>query len=335
MITIVAYVASRNPQSQTLRSVRLMRNAVSGFTSGLSRSYCALRMTNAGITSPETRHCMTQTVRMLPAYIDDMLPKLLQREDPQPSFHLDYLTGACSSIMLYLRLYDEFRDMRIVEQTSRLGRTIIRAFPETQRRMDESDDIPYPTGAAHGMEGMAVAFWNLYAVTANCEFAEFARMLWREADIRRNGTKQVDVGKWCRGEVGVLWARNELSATVGADGERFFEGENGQVFADRASIASLLGNTDWDDDSVCHGRCGMIDTLISIGNASGDEWYRMQAQCLMDDMIAQARSAGCFQLRQSREFVDLSYFQGPVGVAYTMLRLNDPSTPSILALETR
>ena len=50
---------------------------------------------------------------------------------------------------------------------------------------------------------------------------------------------------------------------------------------------------------------------------------------------AQARSSGRFRLRQSREFVDLSYFQGPVGVAYTMLRLNDPSTPSILALETR
>ena len=78
-----------------------------------------------------------------------------------------------------------------------------------------------------------------------------------------------------------------------------------------------------------------IRDRISIGNANGDEWYRMQAQRLMDDMIAQARSSGRFRLRQSREFVDLSYFQGPVGVAYTMLRLNDPSTPSILALETR
>ena len=115
-------------------------------------------------------------------------------------------------------------------------------------------------------------------------------------------------------------------ANAGADGERFFEDESGRA---------LLGNADWDDDGVCHGRCGVIDTLISIGNANGDEWYRMQAQRLMDDMIAQARSSGRFRLRQSREFVDLSYFQGPVGVAYTMLRLNDPSTPSILALETR
>lgn len=307
----------------------------SGFTSGLSRSYCALRMANAGITSPEARRCMTQTVRMLPAYIDDMLPKLLQRDNPQPSFHLDYLTGAGSSIMLYLRLYDVFHDMRIVEQTSRLGRTVIRAFPETQRNADESDDMPYPTGAAHGLEGMAVAFWKLYAATGNREFAEFARMLWRKSDARRSGAKQEDAGKWCRGKVGVLWARNELAATAGADGERFFEDESGRAFPDKADITALLGNADWDDDGVCHGRCGMIDTLISIGNANGDEWYRMQAQRLMDDMIAQARSSGRFRLRQSREFVDLSYFQGPVGVAYTMLRLNDPSTPSILALETR
>ena len=307
----------------------------SGFTSGLSRSYCALRMANAGITSPEARRCMTQTVRMLPAYIDDMLPKLLQRDNPQPSFHLDYLTGAGSSIMLYLRLYDVFHDMRIVEQTSRLGRTVIRAFPETQRNADESDDMPYPTGAAHGLEGMAVAFWKLYAATGNREFAEFARMLWRKSDARRSGAKQEDAGKWCRGKVGVLWARNELAATAGADGERFFEDENGRAFPDKADITALLGNADWHDDGVCHGRCGMIDTLISIGNANGDEWYRMQAQRLMDDMIAQARSSGRFRLRQSREFVDLSYFQGPVGVAYTMLRLNDPSTPSILALETR
>lgn len=176
----------------------------SGFTSGLSRSYCALRMANAGITSPEARRCMTQTVRMLPAYIDDMLPKLLQRDNPQPSFHLDYLTGAGSSIMLYLRLYDVFHDMRIVEQTSRLGRTVIRAFPETQRNADESDDMPYPTGAAHGLEGMAVAFWKLYAATGNREFAEFARMLWRKSDARRSGAKQEDAGKWCRGKVGVL-----------------------------------------------------------------------------------------------------------------------------------
>lgn len=124
-------------------------------------------------------------------------------------------------------------------------------------------------------------------------------------------------------------------ANAGADGERFFEDESGRAFPDKADITALLGNADWDDDGVCHGRCGVIDTLISIGNANGDEWYRMQAQRLMDDMIAQARSSGRFRLRQSREFVDLSYFQGPVGVAYTMLRLNDPSTPSILALETR
>lgn len=124
-------------------------------------------------------------------------------------------------------------------------------------------------------------------------------------------------------------------ANAGADGERFFEDESGRAFPDKADITALLGNADWDDDGVCHGRCGVIDTLISIGNANGDGWYRMQAQRLMDDMIAQARSSGRFRLRQSREFVDLSYFQGPVGVAYTMLRLNDPSTPSILALETR
>ena len=57
----------------------------------------------------------------------------------------------------------------------------------------------------------------------------------------------------------------------------------------------------------------------------------MQAQRLMDDMIAQARSSGRFRLRQSREFVDLSYFQGPVGV-----RLHDASSERpVHALHTR
>lgn len=72
--------------------------------------------------------------------------------------------------------------------------------------------------------------------------------------------------------------------------------------------------------------------LISIGNANGDEWYRMQAQRLMDDIRA-GPFVGTFPAEAIREFVDCRT-SGPVG-SPTMLRLNDPSTPSIFALETR
>lgn len=327
----------RDAGTRIMRSLTLRKdksNTYSGFTGKLSRTYCALRLNEAGIMTSETRRNMIQAVRTIPDYADVLLPKILKREKPQPSFHLDYLTGAGSAIMLYTRLYEKLRDGQILEQVSRLGKFIITAFPGTQDGK-QGDEMPYPSGAAHGLEGMTVAFWKLYALTMNQLFGDFAHKLWSISEASRASIADDDAAKWCRGRVGVLWAQNELESITGPNDERFFGDDVTRPFPDHSSVSALLEDAIWDDDSVCHGRCGAIDTLISAGNVTGDGWYFDQARMLMDDLVKRSGRQGLFQLRPPAEFVDLSYCTGRVGVAYTMLRVRNPKIPSILALEVR
>ena len=139
--------------------------------------------------------------------------------------------------------------------------------------------------------------------------------------------------KWCRGDIGVLWVQNELDSVSGPNGEPFFRRDEERPFPTRTSIDTLLSRAVWNDDTVCHGRCGAIDTLISCYRSTNDVWYLDRARQLINDMLAEAYGEGSFKLGHIPEFVDLSYFLGPVGVAYTMLRVQNPTVPSILALE--
>lgn len=267
----------------------------------------------------------------MPRMIENMTDAL--RQDGQPDTHmLDYLTGASGAMTLYLRLYDDMRDDEILRMLCLLADEIMTAVSRFQtHRSSDSEDI-FPSGAAHGLEGLAVSLWRLYTRCGVQHYADQSRTLWQDAVAKRAVQAEHSASKWCRGDIGVLWAQNELESEMGSRGERFFDALD-ETFPDRSSIAGLLQGAQWVDDTVCHGRCGAVDTLVSLYATRQDLWYLEQAKQLLHDMMSRLKLTGTINIGHACAFTDLSYGVGSIGVVYTMLRVLDPSVPSILSLE--
>lgn len=301
----------------------------SAFSGGLSRGYGALRLLTHDNNGTLRRH-LRDIVQAMPRYTAEYV-----KDDATPAsgLRVDYVTGAAGVIVLLLAMHELLSDDAILDHADRLGQRMIAAITPRWDDIAADDDFVFPYGAAHGLESVALAFWRLYGATEECEYARFAHEAWSRAARRRARQHTRSLTKWCRGDIGVLWVQNELDSTSGPNGEPFFSCDEEQPFPTRTSVDVLLGKAVWNDDTVCHGRCGAADTLVSRYRSTNDVWYLDRARQLMNDMLAEACGKGSFKLGRIPEFVDLSYFLGPVGVAYTMLRVQDPTVPSILALE--
>lgn len=301
----------------------------SAFSGGLSCGYGALRLL-AHDDSGALRRNLRDIVQAMPRYTAEYI-----KDDATlaVNLHVDYVTGAAGVIVLLLAMHELLSDDAILDHADRLGQQMITAVTSRWDDIAADDDFVFPYGAAHGLEGVALAFWHLYGATEECEYARFAHEAWNRAAWRREMQRTCSLTKWCRGDIGVLWVQNELDSVSGPNGEPFFRRDEERPFPTRTSIDTLLSRAVWNDDTVCHGRCGAIDTLISCYRSTNDVWYLDRARQLINDMLAEAYGEGSFKLGHIPEFVDLSYFLGPVGVAYTMLRVQNPTVPSILALE--
>ena len=301
----------------------------SAFSGGISRGYGALRLLAHDDTGTLRRN-LRDIVQAMPRYAEEYIT---DDATPASNLHVDYVTGAAGVIVLLQAIHELLSDDAILDRADHLGQQMIAAITPRWDNIAADDDFVFPYGAAHGLEGVALAFWHLYSATDDGEYARFSHEAWNRAARRRARQHTRSLTKWCRGDIGVLWVQNELDSVSGPNGEPFFSCDEERPFPTRASVDSLLSKAVWNDDTVCHGRCGAIDTLISCHRSTNDVWYLDRARRLMNDMLAEACEGGSFKLGRIPEFVDLSYFLGPVGIAYTMLRIQDPTVPSILALE--
>lgn len=323
---------------KTMRSIQLRispSTSESAFTGGLAQIYPALMLRNLGITSDILTGSALRIMDRLENYVKGVsaqLPKIGKANGS--TYRMDYLAGAASVIILYLRIWELFRDDDILIQISQLGRIVARTACRLQREEDADPDDCFPAGAGHGLEGISVALWRLYAAVGDTEFANDAREIWKEA-IARHRAQPIRLsrerGKWCRGTVGLLWAQNEIDQCA-ACGHRFFD-DACKPFPGFSSVKQLIDSCEWVDDSLCHGRSGAIDVLVSLARNTNDERYSALARHLMDDMVDAASRNGHFDFGKVSAFPNMSVFLGALGAAYAMLRVLNPEIPSLLSLE--
>ena len=321
---------------RSLVGVRAANATPSAFSGMMSQVYVAMRLDRI-CGNPQVNDYLKRAAHDFPMLVNDITARLTSEttigEGVPSSVNLDYLTGASGAMALYLRLQNMYGNDSLRNPLCKLADTVMDSATRLWADTVNDDVETFPSGAAHGMEGMAVTFWRLFRRMGERRYGEFAHDLWRHAMGRRGAQGERSGIKWCRGDIGVLWAQNELESVNGPENEPFFNTDTPPAYQDKEGIGRLLESARWTDDTVCHGRCGAIDTLVSMYHTHQDDWYLCQARGLLDDMVAEAKQAGHFRLGRIPEFVDSSYFLGPVGIAYTMLRVQDPSIPSILALE--
>lgn len=317
---------------------RVMPSAsLSAFTGPASHLYPALMLRNLGMAGSDVDDYLRRAVNYLDTYTTkDLDERIAQAKPDDRSCHTDYLTGAAGMVIAYLEAWRQLGDDDILLQTACLGRKLIMLVKQYWDLDVVDGEMIYPTGAAHGLEGITVAMWRLYRATGDEAFAKFAHQLWDHAMERRAAQTTGDdfsPTKWCRGDLGVLWVQNELER-YGDARHRFFAEGVTKPFTSYDGVHARFANARWQDDSLCHGRSGGIDVLVSMANTTGDERYRGLARMIARDMIADARGRhGGFDFGRLPAFPDLSVFLGPLGAAYALLRLAHPTVPSLLSLE--
>ena len=307
--------------------------ASSAFSGNLANIYLALRMVHLPLTASEAREFLSKFIQYLPSIIDRLTESLIPQKKLDNSFSVDYLSGAAGVISVCIKLYEHQQDQEIIDLILPLAEKMMPFIDSVSSQSIKDNPDIFPNGAAHGLEGIALSFWQLYSVTGITKYSNYAHMLWQRVIDYSEKVGDFSSMLWCRGYIGSIWAQNELEKTAALQKESFFTKSDTRRLKDIKESLLSISEIKWIDDTVCHGRCGVIDTLISIYNRSNDEFYLELARKLSDEMIAEAHRAGVFKTEDSHDFPNLSFFLGTTGVAYTLLRVRIPSIPSILALE--
>lgn len=241
---------------------------------------------------------------------------------------LDVIGGSAGAILGLLALHAQDPTRGALERAVRAGRHLL------ARRTGESGSRAWRIGAsapspgfAHGASGIALAL-------ARLSVAAEEPMMWEAAmeaiafergsiDALRSEAGQPSL-RWCRDAAGLGLARLEIFDLCGAPALR----EEHEV-----AVSALAADALQSADHLCCGNAGRIDMLVSSGSALGERERLCAARKIAEGMLDRRSARGRFALRDPSPAQGLhcGLFQGVAGVGYALLRLLDPSLPSVLS----
>lgn len=266
---------------------------------------------------------------------------------------VDYINGLAGMAVLMEQLYEKEQDERLVK--------LAKAY--TDYCIENQNQITL-AGLAHGYAGLSLAAAGCYHICgeekyyqAAMEFVETENQYydgeknnWK--DMRKDG-ENGDPVYWCHGAAGISLARMKACEYLNNPAVCSSDMEKGirKVEEDMGKLK---------DHSLCHGMFGAMDILISLAeqkakysegepSAEGcsDRHALSREQCWDGDGLEQLWQAlkqpyqeVLSDMRQrslvcgiSNAYDMFSFMLGIPGMAYTMMRMHNPSLPSILLLE--
>lgn len=228
------------------------------------------------------------------------------------NLEIDYVNGITGLINALLRFYKKRKDEKFI-------RLAINFTNELEKRIE---NISLETGYAHGTLGYALTFFRIGEMTSVKRYMDRAKKLL--ASENYNFRKIYENISWCNGIIGEGMARLELAKSIN-------DNHNNTILKDimkRVSDSPLLIN-----DCICHGNMGTTEFLLNHYLKSGDENSNILANKIADSVIMSKTKNGQYKLMDIREYPDVSLFTGLGGIAYQLLRLNNPeNVPSVLTI---
>ena len=246
----------------------------------------------------------------------------------------DVIAGRAGTILTLLAL-DGAHDSQGAHRTLavQLGRALVTSLGS--RRM--------LTGLAHGASGFGAALLHLHARTGLREFLDAGRgvLEWEnglvdEIDGSWPDLRDLPAGAadprgraavtWCNGAAGIAIAR--LAAATDDPGRRSLHlaGARSALGLTRTALARVGPD---DDNSLCHGRAGLAETLLVGSETLGEPELADEAREAMRALVAHDRWRG----DAGRDFVraNPSLMLGAAGIGHQLLRLHAPSAvPTVL-----
>jgi lantibiotic biosynthesis protein len=196
-------------------------------------------------------------------------------------------------------------------------------------------------GVSHGAAGIGWALSDLYVATGDARFRTAAagalafERSWRHApsgtwpDLRiagqrRHGPRAIaehTLGTWCHGDAGAALARRHMRTAVGPDAD--VEAAVALATTARHVAASIDG--EFEDLTLCHGLGGAADVLLDAAPESA-----VVARTLLISAAHRHGTRGRWPCGAAGE-PPPGLFLGLAGIAWLLLRADDPSVPSPLA----
>ncbi|WP_049969213.1 type 2 lanthipeptide synthetase LanM family protein [Haladaptatus cibarius] len=247
----------------------------------------------------------------------------------------DILEGTAGTVLGLLAYYDRYGGEDALNRAISCGDRLLEGRTNVggHRVWKTAEDKPPLTGFSHGASGIAYALAKLSARTGESRFAEAAReALDFEAELydssQTNWAKSHDdhdyVDKWCHGRSGIALARIGISEEIGD--EKLLADAN-EALAQTASVEPS------NMDHLCCGNLGRAEVLL-VGSRRGSA-NRADAIELASRSLTRREHNGALSMTgHSDSFHNPMFFHGLSGVAYTLLRLQNPDLlPSVLLLE--
>lgn len=276
-------------------------------------------------------------------------PTTGEARDSADDVTYDVTDGVAGGILGLLALHRETQDADLLVQATSLGHVLLDARvadPVSGCRAwrtgpGEGDDRPLTTGFAHGAAGIAYALTRLGDAIDSRTFLDAADEAYRyehdvyvpEVDNWPDVRTSADAlaqrehplwSTWCHGATGVGFARvgsaHASSAPhVHADLER----------ALRITNAWRLRTV----DHLCCGNVGRADLLLEAATRLDRPELADAARRLVDRVVDRATQRGTYGYGWNSSLYAPGFHQGKSGIGYTLLRLVDPSLPSVLLWE--
>lgn len=254
---------------------------------------------------------------------------------------LDLEGGAAGAIIALLELFDATGDRQVLSRALGCGEHLLSHQLPASRGgswSGEAEDSPALAGLAHGAAGFAFALARLSAVSGQSRFLDAAkqavgyeRSIYSAADgnwpvLMSDGGRLV-MTAWCHGAPGLALGR--LGSLGSINGE-----ETSEEIEQALRTTSNSGMSPI--DHLCCGNLGRAEVLLTAGRKLGRPALVFEAEKRIAAVVRRAQIVDSYSLRLSEEenrTFQPGFFRGFAGIGYELLRMAEPSLPSILSFE--
>lgn len=252
--------------------------------------------------------------------IAKMVNQYCEQFEKLPESHIesklqfDYLNGYTSLINALLRFYQRRKDQKFIQLAIKLSHILM-------NKLEQLESIN--SGFGHGMTSYALTLFKMGEVTKVSQYTNKAIALMKEANKRIDETNQAM--SWCHGYIGEGIARIVMEPWQHEVDDTIIQAS----ILNKAKNTPLLFN-----DCMCHGNMGITELFLTHYNATKDKESLALAKNIASEVVhLKQNHNGKYKLMDINEYPDVSLFTGLAGIAYQLLRINDPEgVPSILTI---
>jgi len=246
--------------------------------------------------------------RQVPSLIRSLYKQLKLSVQEGPFADQTWLTGAASLVSLLVNYHDYAGDSEVLMLAERVADGLLKNL----NSLNQKDLF----GVAHGYAGVAIAIHRLGKSTGSARYLDEAQRLLQLTSDQPGPNTPLS---WCRGTVGRALA---LAYCEQPETAQRLIGPLDGVGEDKHLM---------DSDCLCHGNAGRIDALLELhrlGGGGGTE----AARSLAANMLDRRDERGEYAVEGYPGFPGVSMFTSDLGIAYSFLRVINPSIGSILVL---